>query len=71
MGKINSGVIKVGDVLKSLTPTGQVAITGKCTKIMVRKGLEQVSVEMAGAGQIVSLAGMVPCLLSISRKGLL
>lgn len=59
MGKIQSGKIAVGDPIKSLDPDGKLIVQGKCTKIIVRHGLEQESVKEAFAGDIVSLAGLV------------
>ncbi|TPX60197.1 hypothetical protein PhCBS80983_g01917 [Powellomyces hirtus] len=58
MGKVQSGVIRVGDKIKSLNTDGKTAVEGKVTKILMRQGLEQVPTEVAGAGDIVSIAGI-------------
>ncbi|KAI8914360.1 P-loop containing nucleoside triphosphate hydrolase protein [Gorgonomyces haynaldii] len=58
MGKIQSGSIKVGDPIKTMDPNGKVITQAKCTKIILRHGLEQESVPEASAGDIVSIAGI-------------
>jgi GTP-binding protein len=58
LGKIHSGVIRVGDPIKSIDTDGNVVSEGKCTKIIRRKGLELQSVDEAVAGDIVSVAGV-------------
>ncbi|KAJ1560233.1 hypothetical protein HK096_009526, partial [Nowakowskiella sp. JEL0078] len=58
MGKISSGSIKVGDPIKSLDTNGVEVVSGRVTKILMRKGLDQVPVEEAAAGDIVSIAGV-------------
>ncbi|KAJ3129031.1 hypothetical protein HK098_002883 [Nowakowskiella sp. JEL0407] len=58
MGKIASGKVKVGDAIKSLDINGVEVCNGRVTKILIRRGLEQVPVEEAGAGEIVSIAGL-------------
>ncbi|OAJ37784.1 GTP-binding protein TypA/BipA [Batrachochytrium dendrobatidis JEL423] len=58
LGKVQSGTLRVGDVIKSLDVDGKVVAEGKCTKIIQRSGLDQVSIQEAGAGDIVSIAGL-------------
>ncbi|KAJ3166228.1 hypothetical protein HDU88_003451 [Geranomyces variabilis] len=58
MGKIQSGVLRVGDKIKSLNTDGKSVVEGRVTKILMRQGLEQVPTEVAGAGDIVSVAGI-------------
>ncbi|KAJ3066126.1 hypothetical protein HDU98_010551 [Podochytrium sp. JEL0797] len=59
LGRINSGTLRTGDKIKSLdNTTGKVAVEGRCTKMLVRRGLEQIPVDVAGAGDIVSVAGL-------------
>jgi GTP-binding protein len=58
LGKIQSGIIRVGDALKSLDTDGKDVVRGKCTKIITRKGLVQESINEATAGDIVSIAGI-------------
>ncbi|KAI9105543.1 P-loop containing nucleoside triphosphate hydrolase protein [Phlyctochytrium arcticum] len=58
MGKIHSGILRVGDTIKSLDTDGTTVVEGRCTKILIRQGLKQVSVDVAGAGDIISVAGL-------------
>nr|KAJ3420756.1 hypothetical protein HK105_005288 [Polyrhizophydium stewartii] len=58
LGKVQSGVIRVGDTIKSLDTDGKLVAEGKCSKIIQRSGLEQVAIDEAAAGDIVSLAGL-------------
>lgn len=57
-GKVESGVIKVGDKLKVMNREGQVlSAESKCTKLFYLEGLTRVDVDEAHAGQVVSMAG--------------
>ncbi|KND01004.1 GTP-binding protein TypA/BipA [Spizellomyces punctatus DAOM BR117] len=58
MGKIQSGTLRVGDKIKSLNTDGKIAVEGRCTRIFLRQGLQQVATEVAAAGDIVSVAGI-------------
>lgn len=58
LGKIQSGILKVGDTIKNMDTDGKVISEGKCTKIIQRKGLDQVSIDVATAGDIISIAGL-------------
>lgn len=58
LGKIESGTIRVGDPLRNLDTKGNIVSEGKCSKIIRRNGLEQESVDVAIAGDIVSIAGL-------------
>ncbi|KAJ3405425.1 hypothetical protein HDU80_001347 [Chytriomyces hyalinus] len=59
LGRIHSGVLRTGDRIKSLdNNTGKIAVEGRCTKMLVKRGLEQIPVDIAGAGDIVSVAGI-------------
>ncbi len=57
-GKVESGTIKLGDKMKILGSDGQQK-GGDCkvTKLFYLEGLERVDVEVARAGEIVSIAG--------------
>ena len=57
LGRIKSGSVKVGDKLIALDGDGKKLEEVKCMKILARRGLEQVQVPTASAGDIVSLAG--------------
>jgi GTP-binding protein len=58
LGRISSGVIKVGDRMRALNSDGAVSGEGKVVKLFTRNGLERVSVDEAGAGDIISIAGL-------------
>ncbi|OMJ27333.1 GTP-binding protein TypA/BipA-like protein [Smittium culicis] len=65
LGRIESGKIKVGDAIKSLTPNFDPAGTnntapevGRVTKIMLKRGLEVEEIDQAIAGDIVLLSGL-------------
>ena len=58
LGKIESGQISVGDVIKSIDTGGNVTSVSKCTKILRKLGLSYESVPTALAGDIVSIAGL-------------
>lgn len=60
-GRINSGVVRVGDKLHGIrgTDAGVVKIEeGKITKLMKKKGTNLVLVDYAGAGDIISMSGL-------------
>jgi GTP-binding protein len=58
LGRVESGMLKVGDKLIALAPDGTKQGEGKVTKIFGRVGLDRAVVEQAGAGEIVSIAGI-------------
>ncbi|KAG9446813.1 hypothetical protein H6P81_012941 [Aristolochia fimbriata] len=60
-GRISSGVIRVGDKvqgLRSVDSSVEKIEEGKVVKLMKKKGMKMASVDCAGAGDIVSLAGL-------------
>ncbi|XP_039119771.1 50S ribosomal subunit assembly factor BipA [Dioscorea cayenensis subsp. rotundata] len=60
-GRISSGIIHVGDKIHALrnTENGFEKIEeGKVTKLMKKKGTNMVMIDSAGAGDIISLAGL-------------
>ncbi|KAJ3309318.1 hypothetical protein HDU76_003657, partial [Blyttiomyces sp. JEL0837] len=58
LGRIHSGILRTGDKIKSLDTDGKTVVEGRCTKMLVKRGLEQVAVDEAGAGDIISVAGI-------------
>ncbi|KAJ3110533.1 hypothetical protein HDU96_006503 [Phlyctochytrium bullatum] len=58
LGRVNSGVLRTGDKIKALDTEGKVAVEGRCVKMLVKRGLESLPVDEAGAGDIVSVAGL-------------
>ncbi|KAH9791226.1 Tr-type G domain-containing protein [Citrus sinensis] len=60
-GRVSSGVVSVGDKVHGLriTDSGTEKIEeGKVTKLMKKKGTGMVLIDSAGAGDIISVAGM-------------
>ncbi|KAF5313861.1 hypothetical protein D9619_013094 [Psilocybe cf. subviscida] len=58
LGRIQSGVLKIGDTVTALNSAGEKVGDGKVKKIFGRRGLERVEKDIAGAGEIVSIAGI-------------
>ncbi|KAF9261034.1 hypothetical protein L218DRAFT_906276 [Marasmius fiardii PR-910] len=58
LGRIQSGLLKVGDNLLALDAEGNKCGDGKVKKIFSRVGMERVERDVAGAGEIVSIAGI-------------
>ena len=58
LGRIQSGQVRVGDMVRALAEDGQVSAEGRIVKLFQRKGLERQAIEEAGAGDIVSIAGL-------------
>eukprot|EP00808_Paulinella_micropora_P024361 g60074.t1 len=56
-GKIHSGKLKVGDVVAAVDSKGETIVQNKVTKIMTI-GLQQIQLEEASAGDLVSIAGL-------------
>jgi GTP-binding protein len=60
-GRVRSGVVRVGDKVHGLRSTDdgvQKIEDGKVIKLMKKKGTTMVTVEAAGAGDIISMAGL-------------
>lgn len=57
-GKIQSGSVKVNDTVKVINQNGEIERT-KITKIMAYQGLERTALNVAHAGDIVAVAGIV------------
>lgn len=58
LGRIHSGVLRVGDTLHALNTEGQKVGEGKVKSIFGRVGLRRVEKEIAGAGEIISIGGI-------------
>ena len=58
LGRIHSGVLKIGDTLWGLNASGERVGEGKVKKIFGRRGLQRIEKDTAGAGEIVSIAGI-------------
>ncbi|AGI69061.1 GTP-binding protein TypA [Octadecabacter antarcticus 307] len=57
-GRVESGTLKAGETVKALHADGALIETFRCTKILAFRGLGQQPIELAEAGDIVTLAGM-------------
>ena len=57
-GRVESGTLKVGDGVKALTREGELIENFRCTKVLAFRGLAQQPIDVAEAGDIVSVAGM-------------
>ena len=58
LGRVHSGVLRIGDTLWALNAAGEKVGEGKVKKIFGRRGLERIEKDTAGAGEIVSIAGI-------------
>lgn len=57
-GRVEAGRLKVGDSLKALSRSGERIEQFRCTKILAFRGLSQQPIDVAEAGDIVTIAGM-------------
>jgi GTP-binding protein len=57
-GRVESGTLKAGDTVKGLSRDGTQIESFRATKILAFRGLTQTTIDVAEAGDIVSVAGM-------------
>ncbi len=57
-GRVESGTLKVGETIKALARDGEKIEQFRVTKILAFRGLDQKPIDVAEAGDIVSIAGM-------------
>jgi len=57
-GRVETGTLKAGQTIKAMSRDGKLIENFRCTKILAFRGLEQTAIELAEAGDIVSIAGM-------------
>ncbi len=57
-GRVESGTLKVGETIKALSREGEKIEQFRVTKILAFRGLDQKPIDLAEAGDIVSIAGM-------------
>ncbi|KAG5726858.1 GTP-binding protein TypA/BipA like protein [Termitomyces sp. T112] len=67
--RIHSGILRMGDVLCTLDAEGQKVGEGKVKKIFARKGLDRIEKDAAGAGEIVSVAGVKNAGMLVQMEG--
>ncbi len=57
-GRVESGTVKAGQTIKAMSRDGKLIENFRCTKILAFRGLDQTAIDIAEAGDIVSIAGM-------------
>ncbi|WP_394177755.1 translational GTPase TypA [Yoonia maritima] len=57
-GRVEAGTLKAGDTIKALSRTGEKIEQFRVSKILAFRGLQQQPIDVAEAGDIVTLAGM-------------
>ncbi|MBI6628371.1 translational GTPase TypA [Pontibaca salina] len=57
-GRVESGTLKAGETVKALSRDGTLIESFRASKILAFRGLSQQAIDLAEAGDIVSLAGM-------------
>ncbi|MEM5544558.1 translational GTPase TypA [Sulfitobacter sp. AS92] len=57
-GRVETGTLKAGQTIKAMSRDGTLIENFRCTKILAFRGLDQTAIELAEAGDIVSIAGM-------------
>ncbi|WP_170432596.1 translational GTPase TypA [Ruegeria arenilitoris] len=57
-GRVESGTLKAGDSLKALSRDGKLIENFRATKILAFRGLSQQPIDVAEAGDIVTIAGI-------------
>ena len=57
-GRVEAGTLKAGDQVKALSRDGKLIENFRCTKVLAFRGLGQQPIDVAEAGDIVSVAGM-------------
>ncbi|WP_156841069.1 translational GTPase TypA [Novosphingobium aquimarinum] len=63
-GKVQSGTVRVNDPIRALDNDGNVVETGRASKLLAFHGLDRVPVDVAKAGDIISIAGMTTATVS-------
>ncbi|TFK22240.1 GTP-binding protein TypA [Coprinopsis marcescibilis] len=58
LGRVQSGVLRINDTIHVLDSNNNKVGEGKVKKIFGKRGLERIEKEVAGAGEIVSVAGI-------------
>ena len=57
-GRVESGTLKAGQTVKAMSRDGTLIENFRATKILAFRGLDQTGIDLAEAGDIVSIAGM-------------
>lgn len=65
-GRVESGSLQTGDPIKALSRDGTMIESFRATKILAFRGISQMPIDCAEAGDIVSIAGMTKATVSHS-----
>jgi len=57
-GRITSGSVRPGQTIKAINRDGVLIETARVTKVLAFRGLERSAIDLAGAGDIVAVAGV-------------
>ncbi|MGB5864664.1 MAG: translational GTPase TypA [Sulfitobacter sp.] len=57
-GRVETGTLKAGQTIKAMSRDGTLIENFRATKILAFRGLDQTAIDLAEAGDIVSIAGM-------------
>jgi len=57
-GRVESGTLRAGQTIKAMSRDGKLIENFRATKILAFRGLDQTAIDVAEAGDIVSIAGM-------------
>ncbi|MGJ8612195.1 MAG: GTP-binding protein, partial [Octadecabacter sp.] len=57
-GRVETGTLKAGQAIKAMSRDGTLIENFRATKILAYRGLDQTAIDVAEAGDIVSIAGM-------------
>ena len=57
-GRVEAGTLKAGDTIKALSRTGEKIEQFRVSKVLAFRGLQQTPIDLAEAGDIVTIAGM-------------
>ncbi|EJL22420.1 translational GTPase TypA [Novosphingobium sp. AP12] len=63
-GKVQSGTVRLNDQIRALDSDGKVVETGRASKLLAFHGLDRVPVDVAKAGDIISIAGLTAATVS-------
>jgi len=57
-GRVETGTLKTGQTIKAMSRDGSLIENFRVTKVLAFRGLEQTAIDVAEAGDIISVAGM-------------
>ena len=60
-GRVESGTLRAGETIKAISRSGEKLEQFRVSKVLAYRGLTQTAIDVAEAGDIVTLAGMSKC----------